>query len=64
MESFNKSQRPSFIIKPPFRFVEKYEHCFETFAKGRWVGRKLIDVLNGEYKAYTREYYVIKLNFF
>jgi len=58
MEAFNNGLKPSYIFSGPFRFVKTHEHLFHTYAKGRWVGRPVIDVLEKEFHAYNREYYV------
>ena len=53
---------PQFLINGPFRFIKSYSHCFKTHAKGRWFNKKLIDVLEKEFKAYTKQYYVLISN--
>ena len=49
---------PDYIIKDRLRYVEKYTYVFRTFVKGRWVGRKLIEVLVSEFKANDEPYYL------
>jgi len=39
------------------RWVEPYHHAFETHAKGRWVGREILDVFAVEFRSETREAY-------
>jgi hypothetical protein len=40
--------------------VVPYAYTFSTYAKGRWVGRQLLDVLCDEFIAETKEYYVCR----
>lgn len=44
-------------IRDGLRWVEPYDYEFRAYAKGRWVGRKLIDVCEAEFVAQPREYY-------
>ncbi|KAL4493083.1 hypothetical protein ABPG72_003168 [Tetrahymena utriculariae] len=57
MEVFNNSIKPTYFFHGPFRFVKTYEHCFRTHSKGRWVGNPILEVLDKEFHAYTKEYY-------
>lgn len=38
--------------------MEPYVFSFRTFAKGRWIGKTLLDVYKSEFKAYSEDYYV------
>ena len=40
-----------------FRYVLNYDYCFRTFAKQRWLNRKLIEVFIKEFKAFSEAYY-------
>ena len=40
------------------RYVKPYPFTFTTYCKGRWLRRKLIDVLSQEFQSETAEYYV------
>lgn len=40
-----------------FRYVLNYDYCFRTFAKQRWLNRKLIEVFITEFKAFSETYY-------
>ena len=42
------------VIIGPFRFVKPYYFTFPCTAKGRWIGRKLIDVFCQEFKHWKR----------
>lgn len=42
------------IIIGPFRFIKPYHYTFRCGAKGRWYGRKLIDVFAQEFKHWDR----------
>lgn len=50
--------KPNIIISNSLRFVEPYEFKYQLYAKGRWIGKKLIDVLLNEFKQYTEEYFL------
>lgn len=39
------------------REVKPYLHTFETFAKGRWLGRKLLDIVAVEYGGFPIDYW-------
>ena len=39
------------------RWVEPYHHTFETHAKGRWVGREVLEVFAKEFQSEPREAY-------
>ncbi|SCU79249.1 LAFA_0B01772g1_1 [Lachancea sp. 'fantastica'] len=39
------------------RIVTPYYHSRTSFAKGRWLGRKLVDVLSDEFKSFSSEQY-------
>jgi hypothetical protein len=45
--------------------VKPYFYTYHVFAKGRWFGKALVDILTSDYKTYTREYnvrgYVLQL---
>eukprot|EP00835_Amoeboradix_gromovi_P001111 NODE_44_length_28780_cov_0.148496.p8 type:complete len:319 gc:universal NODE_44_length_28780_cov_0.148496:116-1072(+) len=36
---------------------EPYMHSYDCFAKGRWIGRKIFDVLQSEFMLYDSDYY-------
>ena len=36
---FDESKKPVYVHKLPLRYVEPYEHIFETHAKQRWYGK-------------------------
>ena len=44
-------------VRNSLRFVKPYTHEFKTFAKKRWIGEKLLDIFNREFKAFNAEYY-------
>lgn len=57
---------PSSINHPPpkiynnsqgLRIVEPYYHVFQTFAKERWLGRELLEVVSLEFRDRSRSYY-------
>ena len=47
----NLTKIPDYILKDNLRYVEKYTYVFRTYAKGRWVGKTLIDLLEQEFKS-------------
>lgn len=48
----------SYDVTAGLRCVKPYYFMFKTHAKGRWVGRKVLDVFSEEFQSETREYYV------
>lgn len=40
------------------RCIKPYYFTFTTHAKGRWVGKQLIDIFKSEFKSNPVEYYV------
>lgn len=40
------------------RKVRPYYYKYQAFAKGRWMGRSLIEVFSTEFRDQTRVYYV------
>ncbi len=50
--------KPNIILQNNLRFVEPYEFEYQIFAKGRWIGRKLIEVLLQEFRQYNEEYFL------
>lgn len=43
------------------RYIKPYYSTHSTFAKGRWTGKSLIDVLSSEFKSFSREEYLDKI---
>lgn len=39
------------------RIIPEYDFCFQTYTKGRWLGRELLEVFANEFIAYEPEYY-------
>lgn len=56
---FNENiyKETEYFIKDGLRHVKPYHFTFTTFCKGRWLKRKLIDVLAKEFQSETAEYY-------
>jgi 23S rRNA-/tRNA-specific pseudouridylate synthase len=50
--------KPSLVRAHNLRFIEPYEFKYQLYTKGRWVGRRLIDVLVYEFKQYDRDYFL------
>lgn len=46
-----------YVLRDGLRFVKPYSHEFKTFAKRRWIDKKLLDVFQTEFKAFSSEYY-------
>jgi len=50
-----------YFFRNGFRFVNFYYYLFETFAKERWIGKPVLDVLESEFTAHSRAYYEKKI---
>ena len=48
---------PVIKVQNNVRLVEPYEFKYQLYIKRRWVGKKIIDVLDTEFHSFTREYY-------
>lgn len=48
---------PNYQILEGFRYVKPYYFTYKTFAKGRWIGRPLLEVLTSEFMAESPKYY-------
>ena len=46
-----------YTLRGGLRFVKPYRHEFKTFAKRRWIDKKLLEVFQVEFKAFSKEYY-------
>ncbi|KAJ3382835.1 RNA pseudouridylate synthase domain containing protein 2 [Lobulomyces angularis] len=53
---------PNYIIENGLRKVEPYDWNFETFAKGRWLKKKVIDIYTDEFQAGSFAYYDAAIN--
>lgn len=51
-----------YILRDGLRFVKPYDHEFKTFAKRRWIDKKLHDVFQTEFKAFSSEYYTTAIS--
>ena len=56
IESIAKEQK-MYELRKGLRFVKQYSHEFKTFAKRRWIDKKLLDVFKLEFKAFSPQYY-------
>jgi tRNA pseudouridine synthase 9 len=52
---------PEYVRAGGFRHVVPYEFTWHTTAKGRWMGRPLLDVLADEFRGFSRAYYASAL---
>lgn len=50
--------KPNILRAHNIRFVEPFSFKYQLYAKGRWVGKKLIDVLINEFPLYDRNYFL------
>ena len=48
---------PVIKIQNNIRFIEPYEFKYQLYIKRRWLGKKLIDVLDSEFHSSPKEYY-------
>lgn len=53
--------KPSIVRAYNLRFIEPYTFKYQLYAKGRWVGKKLMDVLLNEFRQYDRNYFLTAL---
>ena len=57
MKKSRFSPEPEYNIVNGVRYVKPYVHEFKTFAKGRWLGRELIEVLTTEFGSHEPSYW-------
>jgi 23S rRNA-/tRNA-specific pseudouridylate synthase len=50
--------KPSLIKKYNLRFIEPYEFKYQLYTKGRWVNKKILNVLTNEFRQYNEEYFI------
>ena len=50
--------KPVIKIEHNARLIEPYEFKYQLYAKRRWLGKKLIDILESEFHAFPKEYYI------
>ena len=50
-------EETSFYSNEGLRYVKPYHFTFTTHCKGRWIGRKLIDVFSSEFRMESIDYY-------
>lgn len=55
--SENSFEETDYYIQNYLRKVYPYYFTYTTFCKGRWVGKKLIDVFSEEFRAHSKEEY-------
>lgn len=48
---------PVIKIKSNIRLVEPYEFKYQLYIKRRWIGKKILDVLDSEFHAFSKKYY-------
>ncbi|EDV26051.1 uncharacterized protein TRIADDRAFT_1807, partial [Trichoplax adhaerens] len=51
-------QETNYYIENGLRHIRPYNFTFTTHAKGRWVGKKLIDIFKNEFSSSPVEYYI------
>jgi len=49
---------PKYLIHNGLRKVAPYYQTNSTYAKGHWIGKKVLDLLSGEFRVRSEEYYV------
>jgi hypothetical protein len=47
-----------YYLEDGFRRVHPYYHTYNTYAKGRWRNREILDIFASEFRDRTAEYYV------
>ena len=53
---------PIIKIENNIRFIEPYEFKYQLYIKQRWLGKKLLEVLQTEFHSYTKEYFIEAIN--
>ena len=61
-KSFKSKIIPKYFCKNGWRFVEGYPYVYRVFAKKRWLGMKIIEVLKSEFCLFSNEYYRTAIN--
>ncbi|CED85354.1 RNA pseudouridylate synthases [Phaffia rhodozyma] len=56
MSNLSRSES-SLSQNPGLRYIEPYYHPYKTFAKQRWYGRELLEVVSTEFRDRSVEYY-------
>jgi RluA family pseudouridine synthase len=46
----------TYVFRNGLRYIKPYHYQMKVFAKGRWFGKPLLDVVTQEFKAYDRAY--------
>jgi len=54
--------KPVIKIENNVRLIEPYEFKYQLYIKRRWLGKKIIDVLDSEFHAFPKEYYSKAIN--
>lgn len=54
--------KPILKIENNMRFIEPYDFKYQLYIKERWLGKKIIDVLETEFNSYSREYFLNAIN--
>ena len=54
--------KPVIKIQNNVRLIEPYEFKYQLYIKRRWLGKKIIDVLDSEFHAFPKEYYSQAIN--
>jgi hypothetical protein len=47
-----------YYFEKGLRKVQPYDYVYQTFAKKRWLGRPLFEILSSEFRDRTANYYV------
>ena len=54
--------KPVIKIENNVRLIEPYEFKYQLYIKRRWLGKKLLEVLESEFHSYNKEYYINAIN--
>lgn len=52
------NKKAQYYFEGAFRKVKDYIYCYRSFAKGRWLGKRILETFSEEFKALPQEYYV------
>lgn len=58
LNAVDKNFKPKYFIKNKLRFVSPYVYTYKLFAKKRWFGKNIVDVLAFEFCAYNTDYFL------
>lgn len=58
----NRPEKPDYFQDLGLRWVQPYDHTFQSFAKGRWIGKTLYQVFISEFRDRSHAYYGLAID--